>query len=103
MKAKAIDYSAVTSNSSASKENRIQKNLKEKISLLQHMEALVNDMKGAKYVLEEKDCLLKDLNSSINAKEAERKKYKRRVHGMKVFLDQMKDALARDMQISQPK
>ena len=67
------------------------------------MEALVKDLKGAKYVLEEKDCLLKDLNASINSNEVERNKYKGQVHGMKVFLDQMKDALAIEMQISQPK
>ena len=74
MKAKAVDYGPGTSDSSASEEKSIQNMLKEKISLLQHMEALVNDMKGAKYVLEEKDCLLKDLNASINANKAERKK-----------------------------
>ena len=63
----------------------------------------MNDLKGYKYFLEEKDCLLKDLNASINANEAERNKYKGQVHDMKVFLDQMKDALAREMQISQSK
>ena len=41
------------------------------------------------------------MNASINDKEAERNKYKGQVHGMKVFFDQMKDALAREMQISQ--
>ena len=63
----------------------------------------MNDLKGAKYVLEEKEFLLKDLNASINTKEAERNKYKGQVHGMKVFLYQMKDALARDMQMSHSK
>ena len=63
----------------------------------------MNDLKGAKYVLEEKYCLLKDLDASINANEAKRNQYKGQVHGMKVFLDQMKDALAREMQISQSK
>ena len=103
MKAKAIDYGLGTSDSSVSEENRIQKNLKEKISLLQQLEALVNNLKGAKYVLEEKDCLLKDLNASINAKEAESNKYKEQVHGIKVFLDHMKYALSREMQICQSK
>ena len=55
----------------------------------------MNDLKGAKYVMEEKDFILKDLNASINANEAKRNKYKRQVYGIKVFLDQMKDALAR--------
>ena len=63
----------------------------------------MNDLKGAKYVLEEKYCLLKDLNASINSKEAETKKYKGQVHGMKVFLEHMKYALSREMQISQSK
>ena len=61
----------------------------------------MNNLKGAKYVLEEKDCRLKDMNTSINAKEAKRNKYKGQVRGMKVFLDHKKDALAREMQISQ--
>ena len=99
----AVDYGPGPSDSSALEENRIQNNLKEKISLLQQVEALVNDLKGAKYVLEEKDCLLKDLNASINAKGAERKKYEVQVHGMKVFLEHMKYALSREMQISQSK
>ena len=43
------------------------------------------------------------MNASINAKNAKRNKYKVQVHGMNVFLDQMKDALAREMQISQYK
>ena len=103
MNAKAIDYGHIPSDSSALEENRIQKNLKENTSLLQQVEALVNDLKGAKYVLEEKYCLLKDLNASINSKEAETNKYKGQVHGMKVFLDQMKDALSREMQIGQSK
>ena len=98
-----VDYVPGPSDSSASEENRIQKNLKEKISLLQQVWALVNDLKGAKYVLEEKYCLLKDLNESINAKEAKRNKYKTQVHGTTVFLDHMKDALARETQISQSK
>ena len=54
MKSKAIDYGPGPSDSSASEENRIQKNLEEKISILQQVEALVNDLKGAKYVLEYK-------------------------------------------------
>ena len=41
MKAKAIDYGPGPLDSSASEENRIQNNLKEKISLLQQVEALV--------------------------------------------------------------
>ena len=52
MKAKAIYYGPGLSDSSASEETRIQKNLKETISLVQQVEALVNDLKGAKYVLE---------------------------------------------------
>ena len=63
----------------------------------------MNDLKVAKYVPEEKDCLLKDMNASINAKESERNKYKGQVHGLKVFLDQIKDALAREMQVKQSK
>ena len=63
----------------------------------------MNDLKGAKYVWEEKNRLLKDLNASINANEAEMNKYKLQVIDMNVFLDQMKDALAREMQISQCK
>ena len=55
MKAKAIDYVPGTSYSSTLEENSIQNNLKEKISLLQQVEALVNDLKGTNYVLEEKD------------------------------------------------
>ena len=51
IKSKAIDYGSGPSDSSASEENRIQKNLKEKIRLLQQVESLVNDLKGAKYVL----------------------------------------------------
>ena len=86
MKAKAIDYGPGPSYSSALEENRIQNNLIEKISILQQVEALVNNLKGANYVLEENDCLLKYLNASINAKEAKRNKYKGQVHGMKVFL-----------------
>ena len=103
IKAKAIDYGPGPSDSSASEENRIQKNLKEKISILQQVEILVNDLKGDRYVLEEKYYLLKDLNASINASKAKRNKYKGQVHGMQIFLDQMKDALAREMQISQSK
>ena len=57
----------------------------------------MNVLKGAKYVLEDKDCLLKDLNASINDNEAKSNKYEGQVYGMKVFLDQMKDALAREM------
>ena len=97
MNVRAIDYGPGPSDSSASEENRIQNNLKIKISLLQQVEDLVKNMKGAKYVLEEKDWLLKDMNASINAKEAERKKYEGQVHGMKLFLDHTKDALAREM------
>ena len=78
MKAKAIDYGPDPSDSSTSEEKRIQNNLKEKIILLQQVEALVNDLTGAKYVLEEKDCLLKDLNASINTNEAKRKNIKDR-------------------------
>ena len=63
----------------------------------------MNNLKGAKYVLEEKYCLFKDLNASINDNEAERNKYKGQVRGKKVFLDQMKGALAREIQISQYK
>ena len=73
MKAKAIDYGPGTLDSSESEENRIQKILKEKINILQKVKALLNDLKGAKSVPEEKECLLKDLSSSINAKEAKRK------------------------------
>ena len=85
MKTKAIYYGPGPSDSSASEENRIQKNLKWKISLLQQVEALVNDLKGAKYVLEDKDCLLKDMNAPINAKEAKRNKYKEQVHVRNYF------------------
>ena len=63
----------------------IQNILKEKIILLQQVEALVNDLKGAKYSMEEKDCLLKYLNESINDNKVERKKYKEQVHGVKDF------------------
>ena len=63
----------------------------------------MNDLKGANYVLERKDCLLKDMNAPINAKEAKRNKYKEQVHGTKLFLDQMKDSLEIEMQISQSK
>ena len=52
MKAKAVDYGPGTSDSSASEEKSIQNMLKEKISLLLQVEALENNLKGAKYVLE---------------------------------------------------
>ena len=76
MKAKAIYYGPGPSDYISLKETRIQKDLKENISLLQKVESLVNNMKGDKYVLEEKDCLLKDLNASINKNEAKGKKDK---------------------------
>ena len=43
------------------------------------------------------------MNASINANEAEKNKYKGQVHYMKVKIYQMKDVLAREMQISQSK
>ena len=55
----------------------------------------MNDLKGAKYVLEEKECLLKNLNASINDNEAKMNKYKVQVHDMKVFFEKTKNSLAR--------